>query len=193
MLSGTAGGSRASASARGAWGPRRCSAAALGAALLLTLPAAWFRTIVPAFIALALVLILAQPRLTKLIAARRGAHPEHGGAWAAAGVFATGIYGGYFGAAQGILLLAILGLTIPDDLHRTNALKIVLATLVNLTAGIIFVFAADVAWGPAALIAAGSVVGGQLGAHYGQRLHPDALRALIVVVGLVAIARLVTG
>jgi uncharacterized protein len=105
----------------------------------------------------------------------------------------AGVYGGYFGAAQGIMLLAVLGLTVPDDLQRTNALKIVLATLVNLTAGIIFVFAANVAWAPAVLIAAGSVVGGQLGARYGQRLHPEALRALIVVVGLVAITRLVTG
>jgi uncharacterized membrane protein YfcA len=105
-------------------------------------------------------------------------------------VFATGIYGGYFGAAQGILLLAILGLSLHEDLQRINALKNVLAGLVNLVAGVIFVLVAHVAWTPALLIAAGSIVGAQLGARYGRRLPPDALRAVIVVVGVLAILRL---
>jgi uncharacterized membrane protein YfcA len=104
---------------------------------------------------------------------------------------ASGVYGGYFGAAQGIMLLAILGLAVDDDLQRINALKVVLAGLVNLVAGVIFVFAAHVAWLPALLIAVGSVAGGVLGARYGRRLPPAALRAVIVVVGIVAIVRLV--
>jgi uncharacterized membrane protein YfcA len=106
------------------------------------------------------------------------------------GVFASGVYGGYFGAAQGILLLAILGLAVDDDLQRINALKVVLAGLVNLVAGVVFVLAARVAWAPALLIAAGSVIGGVLGASQGRRLPPPVLRAVIVIVGVVAIVRL---
>ena len=108
-------------------------------------------------------------------------------------VYATGVYGGYFGAAQGVLLLGILGVALPQSLHRTNALKNILAGLANGIAGIFFVLFAHVAWAPAALIAAGSIVGGQLGATYGRRLSPDILRALIVVIGTTAIVRLLTG
>ena len=107
-------------------------------------------------------------------------------------VYFAGVYGGYFGAAQGILLLAILGLALPDDLHRVNALKNVLAGIVNGVAALVFIAAAHVAWGPAALIAAGSVVGAQLAARYGRRLSPRALRAVIVAVGIAAIVQLVT-
>ena len=107
-----------------------------------------------------------------------------------AAVFAAGIYGGYFGAAQGIMLLSILALSLNDDLQRINALKVVLAGLVNLVAGIVFVIAAHVAWGATLLIAVGSVIGGFLGARYGKRLPENALRAVIVVVGIFAIVRL---
>jgi uncharacterized membrane protein YfcA len=105
-------------------------------------------------------------------------------------VYLTGVYGGYFGAAQGILLLAILGVALDQNLHRTNALKNVLAGLVNGVAGFYFIFAAHVDWGPAAIIAATSIVGAQLGARYGRRLSPWALRAAIVAVGIFAIVRL---
>ena len=161
-----------------------------GAVLLLTLPAAAFRAIVPAFIAVALILIVVQPWLTRVIGGRRRRHDQAAGPAATVGVFLSGVYGGYFGAAQGILLLAILGLAIDDDLHRINALKVVLAGLVNLIAGIIFVVVAHVAWGAAALIAAGSILGGVIGARYGRRLSPPALRLLIVAVGMTAIVRL---
>jgi uncharacterized membrane protein YfcA len=163
----------------------------LGAVALLVLPDDAFETIVPAFIGAALILIIAQPRLSAWLDARRRRQRPHGGPAAGAGVLAAGVYGGYFGAAQGILLLSILGLTLPDDLQRINALKNVLATIVNGVAGLVFVFAAHVAWLPVALIAAGSALGGQLGAAYGRRLPPRALRALIVVVGAAAIVRLV--
>ena len=93
-------------------------------------------------------------------------------------VYVTGVYGGYFGAAQGILLLAILGVALAQDLQRTNALKNVLAGLVNGVAGLYFAFAAHVAWAPAAIIAGTSIVGAQLGARYGRRLEPRALRAV---------------
>ena len=163
--------------------------ALVGAGLLLVLPASAFDAIVPALIALALVLVVLQPRLEAALAHRRS-QSEHGGPALRGLVGATGVYGGYFGAAQGILLMSLLGIGLSDHLQRLNALKNLLAGLVNLTAGIVFVIAADVNWGVAALIAAGSVVGGALGARYGRRLPPDALRALIVVVGITAIVRL---
>jgi uncharacterized membrane protein YfcA len=162
-----------------------------GAVLLLVLPASAFKAIVPVFIALALILIVAQPRLGRLVTERHSSPGSHGRGPVRAGVYATGIYGGYFGAAQGIMLLAILGLALPDDLQRINALKNVLAGIVNLVAGVVFVFAADVAWEAAALIAAGAAAGGHLGARYGRRLPDAVLRAVIVAVGIAAIAQLV--
>jgi len=163
----------------------------LGAILLLTLPAAAFKAIVPAFIVIALALILAQSRLTRTLEQRR-TRPAAGGVSALVGVFASGVYGGYFGAAQGILLLAILGLALEEELQRINALKVVLAGLVNLVAGLLFVFAARVAWDAALLIAAGSTIGGVGGARAGRRLSPRVLRAVIVAVGILAIVRLVS-
>jgi uncharacterized membrane protein YfcA len=163
----------------------------VGAVLLLSLPANAFKDIVPVFIGLALVLILTQRWINQLIGDHRRGAGERAGPASLAGVFGSGIYGGYFGAAQGILLLAILGLTVDDELQRLNAAKVVLAGTVNLVAGIIFVFAAHVDWAVAGLIALGSVLGGVIGARFGQRLPPVALRALIVIVGIVAIVRLV--
>ena len=101
------------------------------------------------------MLIVLQPRINRALAARGVRKREHAGPVASAGVFLTGVYGGYFGAAQGIMLLAILGLSLNEDLQRINALKVVLAGLVNLVAGIVFVVAAHVAWDVAALIAVG--------------------------------------
>jgi hypothetical protein len=112
------------------------------------------------------------------------------GPLASLAVLAGGIYGGYFGAAQGIMVLAILSLSIDDELQRLNAIKVVLTGLVNLVSGIIFVVVAHVAWAPAGLIAAGSIIGGVLGARVGRRLPPQALRAVIVVVGIAAIVHL---
>ena len=162
---------------------------ATGAVLLLVLPEKAFKAIVPVFIAIALVLILLQPRLSARLAARREEPVEHRRLSSVA-TYLTGIYGGYFGAAQGIMLLAVLGVALPEPLQRVNGLKNVLAGLVNLIAGVVFVFRAPVAWAPAISSAGGSMLGGVLGARYGRRLSPVALRGLIVVVGLVAIAQL---
>jgi uncharacterized membrane protein YfcA len=166
-----------------------------GSILLLILPASAFKEIVPAFIAVALVLIIAQPKLSRALTSRRDPRRprrDRVGPVGLAATFASGTYGGYFGAAQGILLLAILGLSLEGEhLQRINALKVVLAGLVNLVAGVVFVFAAHVAWLPALLIAVGSILGGVIGARGGRRLPPAALRAVIVVVGIVAIVRLV--
>jgi uncharacterized membrane protein YfcA len=182
---------------RGQWrrtGRLACASLAggvVGAVLLLVLPAAAFKAIVPVFIAVALVLVVAQPRLSAWLAIR-GHEPTARVGWAVLlAVFATGVYGGYFGAAQGILLLAILGLGLPESLQRINAVKNVLAGLVNLVAAIVFVFAAHIAWDAAALIAIGAAAGGVIGARVGRRLPPGVLRAVIVAVGVSAIAQLV--
>jgi uncharacterized membrane protein YfcA len=164
----------------------------IGATLLLTLPASAFKEIVPVFIAAALILIVFQPKISKWLIARGGGVTDHAGPTATAGVFAAGVYGGYFGAAQGILVLSILSLSVDDSLTRLNALKVVLVGIANLVSGIVFVFFAHVAWAAAGLIAGGSVIGGLLGARVGRRLSPEVLRGVIVVVGIVAIVRLVT-
>ncbi len=163
-----------------------------GAVLLLVLPASAFKAIVPVFIAIALVLTVLQPRLSRWLIEREIDVDRSGRILTPLAIYATGVYGGYFGAAQGILLLAILGVALRQDLHRTNALKNVLAGLVNAVAGVYFIFAAHVAWAPAAIIAGGSILGAQLGARYGRRLDPRALRAIIVAVGIAAIVRLLT-
>jgi uncharacterized membrane protein YfcA len=162
----------------------------VGAVALLSLPASAFKAIVPVFIGVALVLVVAQPKLSAWLSARGSAPTPHAGWAVLAGVFGAGVYGGYFGAAQGILLLAILGLGLPESLQRVNAVKNVLAGLVNLVAAVVFVFAAHIAWDVAALIASGAVCGGVVGARVGRRLPPAVLRGVIVLVGVSAILQL---
>ena len=161
-----------------------------GALLLLALPASAFKSIVPGFIAAALVLVLVQPWLAHRLAARHG-HPLAVRGALPVGLYAVGVYGGYFGAAQGILILALLGLASSEGFQRVNGLKNVLAGLTNLVAGVVFVIAAHVSWPVVGLIAGGSVLGGQLGARIGRRLPPAGLRIVIVGVGIAAILKLV--
>ena len=161
-----------------------------GAVLLLALPGSAFKAIVPFFIGCALVLVLVQPWLSARLAGRRERSRAHG-ATMLASLFGIGVYGGYFGAAQGILLLAVLGVGLNEALQRVNALKNVLAGITNLAAGIVFVIAAHVDWTVALVLAAGSTLGGLLGSRVGRRLPPEALRLLIVAIGIVAIVKLV--
>ena len=108
-------------------------------------------------------------------------------------MFLTGVYGGYFGAAQGVILLALLAVLVPDELKRSNALKNVLAGTVNGVAAVVFVIFADVDWAVVALIASGAIVGGTLGAKVGRRIPPVVLRTLVVILGVaVAIKLIVT-
>jgi uncharacterized membrane protein YfcA len=168
-----------------------------GALLLLWLPAQAFRAIVPLLLAVSVVLVLVQPRLQQRMQ-RRLEHPEarpgrlHAPALLG-GTFAAGAYGGYFGAAQGVLLMGLLGSLVPEPLQRLNAVKIVLAFVANSVAAVIFLVVAREHIDPAVvgLLAIGTVVGGGLGSRYGRRLPPRALRALIVVVGVVAIVKVV--
>lgn len=163
----------------------------LGSILLLVLPASAFKTIVPFFIAAALVLILLQKQINRALGDRRRGAGEGVPLGALAGAFCCGIYGGYFGAAQGILMMSVLGLSVDDSLQRLNAVKVITTGLTNLVAGIVFVIAAHIAWDVAGLIAGGSIIGGVLGARFGRRLSPGALRALILIIGVIAIVRLV--
>lgn len=173
-------------------GPASVLGGLTGGLLLLVLPDEAFKAIVPALIALACILVVVQPALTRRLRAARPNPAANGGPLLLAGVFGAGIYGGYFGAAQGVLLIAILGLALHEDLQRINAAKNVLAGLVNLVAAVLFVVVADVDWQPAALIAGGAVIGGQIGARVGRRLPPAGLRAVIVVIGVAAIVKLLS-
>ncbi|TGN65899.1 sulfite exporter TauE/SafE family protein [Nocardioides eburneiflavus] len=164
-----------------------------GALLLLWLPSSAFDAIVPALIALGVLLVLLGPRIQRSVAARaesRGGIPDHGVWWVWPAVAAAGVYGGYFGAAQGVLLMAILGIGVADSMQRHTATKNVLALLVNAVAALVFVAVADIDWVVAGLIALGSVVGGQVGAGVGRRLPPALLRAVIATVGIVALVAL---
>lgn len=163
---------------------------AAGAVLLLVLPADAFTAIVPVLIVLGLVLVVCQPRISAWVARRHeatGGMPYHGTWWVWPGVLTTGVYGGYFGAAQGVLLMAVLGTGVDESLQRLNGIKNVLAAIVNAVAGLIFAVVADVDWWVVLVIGIGSVIGGQIGATVGRRLPPVGLRIAIVVVGTVAL------
>lgn len=174
---------------------RLCPASTLGAltggVLLLTLPSAAFRAVVPALIGLACVLVVVQPRLTAALD-RRPARTRGRAVVLASGVALTGVYGGYFGAAQGVLLIGLLAtLSAKVDLQRTIAAKNVLALTANLVAALLFLTVHHIDWAVAGLIAGGSTLGGLVGGRLGRRLPPNALRAVIVAIGAVAVVRMV--
>jgi uncharacterized membrane protein YfcA len=161
--------------------PAAVLGAAAGALLLLAVPGA-FRRVVPVLILLAVALVIVQPRIARW-RANRGVVRDHPGPALHAGVFLTAVYGGYFGAAQGVILLALLGITLDDDLQRLNGVKNVLAAVVNFVAAIYFAFATHVAWDAAGILIVASTLGGQVGAVLGRRIPSQVLRAVIVVVG----------
>lgn len=162
-----------------------------GAVLLLVLPADAFEAAVPILIIVALVLVLLQPFIAKKLAARGEDRHPHGGIPLLLGVFATAVYGGYFGAAQGVILIALMGILMDESLQRLNAVKNVFVATANLVSGVVFVFVAEVDWLVVGLLAGGSILGGMVGARIGRRLRPFWLRAAIVVVGSVAIVQLI--
>ncbi len=162
-----------------------------GAVLLLTLPSEVFDTIVPVLVLAACALMAAQPRLSVWVAGRRAEDARDVGLAPMAIAFGAGIYGGYFGAAQGIILLSMLAVFVPDDLRRSNALKNVLAGTVNGVAALIFIVYADVAWDAVVLVGIGAAAGGILGAKVGRRVPPVILRTLVVVLGVAVAIRLI--
>ena len=161
--------------------PAALAGGAAGAALLLAVPGA-FRAVVPWLILAAVVLVLVQPRLARWRASR-GVIAEHPGPTLHGGLFATAVYGGYFGAAQGVIMLALFGATLDDDLQRLNAAKNLISAFVNAVAGVVFIIWADVNWWIVLLLGISSVVGGQIGAVLARRIPANALRAAIVIVG----------
>lgn len=162
----------------------------IGALLLLRLPSSAFTAVVPVLIGLGCLLVVLQPWIAARARPRTDA-PAHGSALVWLLVLATGVYGGFFGAAQGVLLVATLGLGLRESLQRINAAKNVLAGLVNGVAAVVFVVISQVAWQPAGLIAGGSIIGGFIGASVGRKVPSPVLRSFVAVVGVCAIAKLV--
>lgn len=160
----------------------------LGAALLLVLPPGAFELVVPVLLLLSGVLAALQPRVAAAVARRRasGVRRAANDTWLLAGVAATGAYGGYFGAAQGVILLAVLGIFVGGEMTEVNGIKNVLAGVANLVSSVLFVLVADVDWRIAALVAVGATIGGTLGGRYGRRLPSGVLRALVVAVAILA-------
>ncbi|MGY2063903.1 sulfite exporter TauE/SafE family protein [Blastococcus sp. SYSU DS0619] len=179
--------------------PASLLGALTGAFLLLHLPAATFEAVVPVLIGIAVLLVVVQPLVARRLPARGTDEPAPvtGGRLAAlfAGAYVTGTYGGYFAASQGVLQIGIFGLLLRESLQRLNALKNVLTLTVNaVAAGAYVVVATDrIHWGAAGLLAAGALVGGAVSSQYGRRLPAAVLRTAIVVLGIVAIAVLLTG
>ena len=161
-------------------GAGTATGAAAGAALLLVLPAGVFKAVVPGLILLACVLMATRPSPELTTRAPTT------GRWAAlvAVTFTVGIYGGYFGAAQGVILLACLRLLLADRLQRLNGLKNVLVGIANGVAAIAFVIFANVNWTAVGLVAAGSTIGALLGSTYGRRIPDELLRRTVIVVGV---------
>lgn len=171
--------------------------AVLGAVLLLVLPSSAFDAVVPVLIGAALVLVILQPRISRAVNRRHehlGGLPDTGAPFAWPAVFAIGVYCGYFGAAQGIMLMAVLGVAIPDTMQRVNGLKNVLSGLGLGISSLIFLIAArdHIDWAIVGLLAVGATVGGQLGATWGRKLPAPVLRTLIVLVGAAALVKFVS-
>jgi uncharacterized protein len=163
--------------------------AVVGSVLLLAFPAAVFETVVPVLVGVAVLLVLVQPWVARR--ALRHAPRTQTAVWLWPAVGLSGVYGAYFGAAQGVLLIGILGLGVALDLQRVNAVKNVLAGTANLVAGAIFAVVAPVDWTAALLIAVGAAAGGLLGARIARRLPVAVLRAVVVAVGIMALVLLV--
>jgi uncharacterized membrane protein YfcA len=155
-----------------------------GAILLLALPAKLFAAVVPLLIALASVLMALQPRIRAWIERRRAQQPDTG-LPLLAGVYLAGLYGGYFGAAQGVLLLAVMAVGLDENLQRLNGFKNALVLIVNGTAALVFIGFTRVDWQVAALIAVGTAAGGWLGGRFGRRIPEPLMRRTIVATGLV--------
>lgn len=189
-------------------GPASALGGLTGALLLLNMPSSAFKTVVPFLILLGVALVIAQPIVQERLKARRLLTVQSAGLAGQSNgetvseripplvvivVFLTGIYGGYFGAGQGVILTGLLGMVFIDDMQRINAAKNVLACVVNGVAALVFIVLRPISWEPAVLIAVGSVIGAQLGAKVGRRIQPNILRALIVVIGLIVAIKLLLG
>jgi len=181
--------------------PSTAAGALVGGVLLLVLPQSAFEAVVPALLVVGAVLIGVQPAVSRALRERKAARGDQQVPdgrrsvvpWPLLLLTALlGVYGGYFGAAQGVILIAVLGFGLPDDLQVLNGLKNACVTTANLVSGLLFVAVADLSWLAVLLIAVGSAVGGQVGAKVGRRLPSNLLRVVVVVLGLAVAVRLAT-
>ena len=165
-----------------------------GAVLLLALPAEVFEAVVPWLILFTCLLVGVSPRLSRwLRRSRDGVEPEARTRMSPLTTFfptMTGVYGGYFGAGSGVMMLAVLGLGVDLEFRVINALKTLAVLAANVVATAIFLVVAELDWGAVGALAAGSIVGGYVGARIGRRLPPTLLRGLVVVVGVIAFVTL---
>jgi uncharacterized protein len=171
------------------------SGALAGAAALLLLPSSSFQVIVPVLILISCALVIVQPWLSRRISERRHrAGQDNEGRFSpllGAGIFGSAVYGGYFGAAQGVLVIGLLGTFLDEPMQRVNGGKNVLVGMVNGVAAIVYIIFAHVNWLVVPLIAVGSALGGLVGARYGRRLSPLGLRIFVVLIGVVSAVKLI--
>ena len=165
-----------------------CLGAIVGVVLLLKLPARVFEVVVPILVAAASVLVVAQPAISRGFRLRGTNRVGLG-----AGLLVLGVYAGYFGAAQGIMLLALMGLFLQESLQRINAYKTLIAGAAACVAGLIFIVIAPVSWPHTAALAVSSLAGGRLGAVVATRVPDTPLRWGIGVFGIAVAARLAVG
>lgn len=169
--------------------------AGAGSALLLLAPARLFVIVAPYLILLASLLLAAQPRLARGLAARRAAASPAGSRGSqrvlVVAVFAAAVYGAYFGAGLGIMLLALLAVLVPDTLQRHNGVKVLLSLVINTVALVVFAVFGPVHWIAVLVMSAASLAGGYLGGGIARRLPPAILRAGIVGFGVLASALLI--
>ncbi len=186
------------------WLPASVLGALLGAFLLLHLPETAFEAIVPVLIVLALIMVVVQPALQRHLKKRKAAAGQLAGDMGEVGpstgravivwlaIAATAVYGGYFAAAQGIILIGLLGLLTDEPLQRLNGVKNVLVLAVNTVAAACYVVVGfeRINWMAVLLVAIGSLFGGYFGARIARKINPTLLRGIIVVLGLVALVRI---
>jgi hypothetical protein len=173
-------------------GAAAAAGAVIGAVALLSLPPGAFRLVVPVLILISCALVLVQPWLAAWIKRRRDSERgDRASPLLSAGVCLSGVYGGYFGAAQGVLVIGLLGSFLDETLQRVNGAKNILVAMVNGTAAVVFILLAHVSWAAVALIAVGSTAGGLLGARFGRRLPPTALRLFVAVIGIISAVKLI--
>jgi uncharacterized protein len=172
--------------------PFAIAGAVAGAALLLNTPAQAFSDIAPWLVLAAAALFAVQPLLTRALGTVAHDHPTRRLA-AVAGTFAASIYGGYFGAGMGVVMLAVLGLALPDSLARTSGMRTILSVLVNGVAAIVFILRFSLQWSAVALLAIGSLAGGWIGARVALGLPAIWLRLIVVVIGVATAIGLFVG
>jgi uncharacterized membrane protein YfcA len=163
-----------------------------GAILLLTTPSSAFRSLAPWLVLGASALFAVQPLVRRALGGPTHVTPRTRPILLAGGTFLASVYGGYFGAGLGVMLLAILGLTLPDSILRTSGLRTALSILVNGVAAGVFLIHGGLAWEAVGLLAIGSLGGGWIGARVALSISPASLRLVVVVVGLATTVKLLT-